>query len=256
MAKQAKTLSEMEITTKQEVAMGREVAAKMISYFKVFDNKQAAAYVRKVGQAAALQSERQDLSYHFEVLDTDAVNAFATPGGFIFVTRGLLENLKTEAELADVLGHEVGHVAGRHIVREIQRGKAIQVGADVAQEFTEGSQFLEDLARQILTRLIDRGLSPKDEHDADRRGVNYAHAAGYRPDGLKSFLETLQEVTARSKPKTSWLSRTHPKLKDRIKRGERQIAKQKLEMDGRPDNFDRYQTTMKEAAGQLEATGQ
>ena len=189
-AKQAKTLSEMEITTEQEVAMGREVAAKMISYFKVFDNKQAAAYVRKVGQAVALQSERLDLSYHFEVLDTDAVNAFATPGGFIFVTRGLLENLKTEAELAGVLGHEVGHVAGRHIVREIQRGKAIQVGADVAQEFTEGSQFLEDLARQILTRLIDRGLSPKDEHDADRRGVNYAHAAGYRPDGLKSFLET------------------------------------------------------------------
>ena len=85
------------------------------------------------------------------MLDTDAVNAFATPGGFIFVTRGLLENLKTEAELAGVLGHEVGHVAGRHIVREIQRGKAIQVGADVAQEFTEGSQFLEDLARQILT---------------------------------------------------------------------------------------------------------
>ena len=67
---------------------------------------------------------------------------------------------------------------------------------------------------------------------------------------------SLQEVTARSKPKTSWLNRTHPKLKDRIKRVERQIAKQKLEMDGRPDNFDRYQTTIKEAAGQLEATGQ
>ena len=253
---QAKTLSEMEITTEQEVAMGREVAAKMIAYFKVFENKKATAYVRKVGQAVALQSERQDVSYHFEVLDTDAVNAFATPGGFIFVTRGLLENLKTEAELAGVLGHEVGHVAGRHIVREIQRGKAIKVGSDVAAEFTEGSQFLEDLAKQILTRLIDRGLSPKDEHDADRRGVNYAYAAGYRPDGLKSFLETLQEVTARSKPKTSWLNRTHPKLKDRIKRVGKQIAKKKLEMDGRPDNFDRYQTTMKEAAGQLEAAGQ
>ena len=255
-AEQAKTLSEMEITTEQEVAMGREVAAKMIAYFKVFENKQAAAYVRKVGQAVALQSERQDVAYHFEILDTDAVNAFATPGGFIFVTRGLLESLKTEAELAGVLGHEVGHVAGKHIVREIQRGKAIKVGSDVAVEFTEGSQFLEDLAKQILTRLIDRGLSPKDEHDADRRGVDYAYAAGYRPDGLESFLETLQEVTARSKPKTSWLNRTHPKLKDRIKRVGKQIAKKKLEMDGRPDNFDRYQTTMKEAAAQLEAAGQ
>ncbi len=244
--KAAKTLSEMEITPEQEVNMGKEVAAKMLGYFGPFENKKAAEYVRKIGQAVALQSERQDVAYHFEVLDSDAINAFATPGGFIFVTRALLENISSEAELAGVLGHEVGHVAGRHVVKEIQRDKALQVGADVAKEFTPGSQFLENLAAQIVTKMIKQGLNPRDENDADQRGLNYAYAAGYRPDGLKTFLERLIKITG--DPKISWLDRTHPPLKERVERVQKLMAERKMTVDDKQDLFDRYQKTMSDAA--------
>ena len=238
------------ISTEQEVAMGREVAAKMVAYFKVFENEKAAAYVRKVGQALAAQSERQDVTCHFELLDTDTVNAFAAPGGYIFVTRGLLETIKTESELAGVLGHEVGHVAGKHIVNQIQTGKMVQSGLKEAGSLTPGSRFLDDLAKDILTRLIDRGLDHKDEYDADQRGINYAYAAGYRPDGLKSFLATLQPIVAQSAANTSWLARTHPPIPERIQRLEQTVAQKKMQTEGRPDNFERYQVTMKAAAQQ------
>ena len=222
----------------------------MIAYFKVCENEKAVSYVRKVGHTVAMQSERQDVAYHFEVLDTDVVNAFAAPGGYIFVTRGLLESVKTEGELAGVLGHEVGHVAGKHIVNQIQTGKMVQTGLKEAGSFTPGSRFLEDLAKDILTRLIDRGLDHKSEYDADERGVGYAYAAGYRPDGLKAFLATLQPIVANSEAKTSWLARTHPPIQDRIQRVEQLMAQKKMEIEGRPDNFERYQVTMKAAAEQ------
>ncbi len=236
------------MTNEQEVAMGREVAAKLIAYFKVFENPKAEAYVRKVGQGVALQSERQDVTYHFDILDTDVVNAFSTPGGFIFVTRGLLENISTEGELAGVLAHEVGHVTGKHVVNAIQRGKALQTGLKEAGNFSPGSRFLEDMAKDILVRLIDRGLDPKDENDADQRGVNYAYAAGYRPDGLKNFLVTLDQLNAQSSEKTSWLARTHPPAGERIQRLDRYVADRKMDVDGRPDLRDRYQVTMSDAA--------
>lgn len=246
--KAAKTLSEMEITADQEVAMGKEVAGKMVAYSGVFENRKAVDYVRKVGEAVAMQSERKDVACHFDILDSDEINAFAAPGGLIFVTRGLLEMVESEAELAGVLGHEVGHVAGRHVVKEIQRGKAMQVGADVAAEFTPGSQFLEEVAKQIVTKLITQGLNPRDENDADQRGVTYAYAAGYRPDGIKTFLEKL--VKLHGDQKTSWLTRTHPPLKERVERVQRLIAERKLQTEGKQELFDRYQTTMAEAAKQ------
>src|SRR5436309_2821131 len=93
------------ISTEQEVAMGKEVASKMISYMGVFDNPMAVDYVRKVGAVVAAQSDRKDVKYYFEILNAGDVNAFSTPGGYIFVTTGLLGKIKNEAELAAVLGH-------------------------------------------------------------------------------------------------------------------------------------------------------
>jgi len=244
--KAAKTLSEMEITADQEVAMGKEVAGKMVAYSGLFENAKALAYVRKVGEAVAIQSERKDVACHFDILDSDEINAFAAPGGLIFVTRGLLEVVESEAELAGVLGHEVGHVAGKHVVKEIQRDKAIKVGTDVAAEFTPGSAFLEEIAKQLAIKLIQQGLNPRDENDADQRGLNYAYAAGYRPDGLKTFLEKLIKISGDKK--TDWLTRTHPPLKERVERVQKLMAERKMTVDDKQELFDRYQKTMSDAA--------
>jgi len=238
----------LEVTTEQEIAMGREVAAKMIAYYGVYENPKLAAYVRKVGEAAAMQADRQDLAYHFEILDVPVVNAFAAPGGFIFITRGLLENISSEAELAGVLAHEVAHVSARHIVKAFQRNKLMAAGLKEAGNFTPGSQYLDNLAKEMLLRLIDRGLEPADENDADEKGVVYAYNAGYRPDGLRSFLELLEKVTAQSAEKTSWLSRTHPKTADRIRRVDQVLAQRKLQSEGRATLAERYQAALKESA--------
>ena len=190
------TADSAQVTTEQEVAIGREVAAKMVAYFKVYENPKLAAYVRGWARRWPMQSERQDLACHFELLDTPVVNAFAAPGGFVFVTRGLIENIATEAELAGVLAHEVGHVAARHVVRALQRGKLIQTGVQEARAYMPGSQYLDGVAGAVLERMIDRGLDPGDEYDADQRGVLYAYNAGYRPDGLGMFLETFEKIRA------------------------------------------------------------
>jgi len=227
------TADSTQITTEQEVAIGREVAAKMVAYFKVYENPKLAAYVRRVGETVAMQSERQDVACHFELLDTPVVNAFAAPGGFVFVTRGLVENIGSEAELAGVLAHEVGHVAARHVVRALQRGKLIQTGVQEARAYMPGSQYLDGVAGAVLERMIDRGLDPGDEYDADQRGVLYAYNAGYRPDGLGMFLETFEKIRAQSEAKASWLSRTHPPAPERIQRMAELIVKRAMDIEGR-----------------------
>lgn len=251
--KTAKDISELEITTEQEVTMGKEVAARMVQYMTVFDNETAAAYVRKVGAAVAAQAERKDLRYNFGILDTDDVNAFATPGGYIFVTRGLLENIKNESELAGVLGHEVGHVAGRHAISQIKTMKGIRIAGDTAKEFSSGSQFLANLTQQFLEQLLDRGLDHKYEYDADQRGMQYAYAAGYRPDGITSFLKILKPMVEQQEDRTAWLSRTHPKTQDRIDRLDKLQTEKSLTVEGRPENFQRYQRTMNAAAAAMNA---
>lgn len=238
------------LTTEQEVAMGKEVAAKMVAYFKPFQNDKALAYVRKVGHVVALQSDRKDVKYRFDLLDTDDVNAFAAPGGYIFLTRGLLENIQSEAQLAAVLAHEIGHVAGKHVVKQLETGQMVQAGLKRAESFTSGSQYLDQVAKEILARLIDRGLDHNSEYDADQRGTTYAYAAGYRPDGMMGFLTTMQSAIQQADSKTAWLARTHPPVQERVQRIQQLISDRRWQVEGRPDNFERYQATMKSAAGQ------
>ena len=251
--KTAKDISELEITTEQEVTIGKEVAARMVHFMTTFDNETAAGYVRKVGAAVAAQAERKDVRYNFGILDTDDVNAFATPGGYIFITRGLLENIHNEAELAGVLGHEVGHVAGRHAINQIKTMKGIRLAGDTAKEFSTGSQFLANLTQQFLEQLLDRGLDHKYEYDADQRGMQYAYNAGYRPDGITSFLKILKPMVEQQEDRTAWLTRTHPKTQDRIERLDKLQTDKNLQAEGRPDNFKRYQSTMKAAAASMNA---
>jgi predicted Zn-dependent protease len=206
-----KALEPMTVEEEQEV--GREVAAKLIAAFHRHPDEALNRYVNMVGKSVATYSERKDIGYHFAVLDSDMINAFSTPGGYIFITRGALELCEDESELAGVLAHEVGHVDAKHVLKIVERDKAMRAGFDESKAHMPGSRYLHNLSKGILVKVIEQGLAPGDEFDADQRAVKYAHAAGYPADGLGRFLAKLDQATEQGGQ--SYWTRTHPPVKER-----------------------------------------
>ncbi len=228
------------MTVEEEKEVGREVAAQMVAYYKLYKNDVLSRYVNLVGATVAAQADRQDIPYHFAVLDSADINAFSAPGGYVFVTRGAVALCEDESELAGVLAHEVGHVAGKHVLHIVERDKALRSGMDEASAHMPGSNYLKNLSKNILKKVIDQGLAPGDEFDADARGVKYAHAAGYPADGLARFLMRLDQAT--NQGANSFWTRTHPSVKDRNERIEKQIATEHWEDTDRPKLADRFAT--------------
>jgi len=226
------------MTVEEEQKVGQEVAAKVIAFYKLYANETLTRYVNLVGETAAAQAERQDIRYHFALLDSDAINAFSAPGGYVFITRGAVALCEDESELAGVLAHEVGHVAGKHVVHIVERDKMLRAGMDEASAYTPGSAYLQKMSKGILKKLIDQGLAPGDEFDADNRGTQYAHAAGYPADGLERFLTKLDQAT--NQGAASFWQRTHPPVSDRNTRLQQLISGQHWEDTDRPKLPDRF----------------
>jgi len=226
------------MTLEEEREVGREVAAKVVAFFHLYKDDALTRYVNLVGATVAAQSERQDVTYHFAVLDSDDINAFSAPAGYIFITRGAVALCEDESELAGVLAHEVGHVAGKHVLKIVERDKALRAGFDEAKAYAPGSAYLHKMSRGVLIKLIDQGLAPADEFDADQRGIKYAHAAGYPADGLARFLTKLDEATQQG-GKSFW-TRTHPPVKDRNARLQQTITAQHWEDADRPKLAGRF----------------
>jgi len=239
--KVAKALQPMTVEEEREV--GREVAAKLVAHFKLYPDEAVKRYVNMVGATVAAQAERQETSYHFAVLDSDSINAFSAPGGYIFITRGAIALCGDEAELAGVLAHEVGHVAGKHVLKIVERDKAMRAGMEEAQAHMPGSAYLHNMSRGILIKLIDQGLAPGDEYDADARGLKYAHGAGYPADGLGRFLTKLDQATEQGGQ--SFWTRTHPPIKERTERLQKAIATEHWEDADRPKLAERFRENTK-----------
>lgn len=202
----------------EEAEIGRESAAVLLGAAPLLNDAKVQAYVNKVGLWVALQSDRPDLQWRFAVLDDTDINAFAAPGGYVFITKGLLARLRNESELAGVLAHEIGHVVATHHLIAIRKearvklaGMAIQVALDKNAEETEKLKALGRGAKLIYSRGLDR----KDEHDADRIGVVLAARAGYDPYGLVTVLQTLERMNPTA-GELGLLLKTHPKPGDRI----------------------------------------
>jgi predicted Zn-dependent protease len=229
------------MTIEQERELGREVAAKMIAAFHVYRNDALTRYVNFVGASVAAKSERQDIQYHFAVLDSDEINAFSAPGGYVFITRATLQLCEDESELSGVLAHEVGHIAGKHVVHMIEHDKKLSAGMNEASAYTPGSSYLQNLTKNILIKIFDQGLAPEDEYDADSRGVRYAHDAGYPADGLTRFLIRLDQATSPGGAQTT-LTHTHPPVKDRNERIQQMISDQQWQDADRPALADRFTT--------------
>jgi predicted Zn-dependent protease len=206
----ARTL--LPISTDKEIEIGRGIAATIAGRYPVSTDTALLRYVNLVGLTVATVDPRGDIAYHFAVLETPDVNAFAAPGGYIFVTRGALGLMQSEAELAGVLAHEVGHVNRKHIINQIRKSDTMREVRDQL-----------DLQGAVLDRVVGTGanalfmgLSRDDELEADSLGIEYASAAGYDPGGLAAFVSRLN-AHAGEGPVADFFA-THPKPDDRVQR--------------------------------------
>lgn len=205
--------SALPIGPEKEREIGFGIAATVAGRYPLAQDRELLRYVNLVGQAVAQQSIRYgEVPFRFGVLDTDDVNAFAAPGGYIFVTRGALALMETEADLAGVLAHEVAHVDQKHVLDEIRRSSVMRSVQDESQ--LDGA-IMNQIA-ELGGSLLFTGLSREDEMEADSIGVLYATATGYQAAGLVRFLERLVEAEGNpSEGMREWLA-THPSTAERL----------------------------------------
>ena len=211
-----KKVAEIKISDSDERKLGEEVSAKLRQDFGVYQDQSVTKYVSLVGDVLAQASSRPQLDWQFIVLDTDGVNAFASPGGIVHITRGLLGLIKNEAELAGVLGHEITHVTAKHTVRAIQKNKVISMTAQEAGGSSGLSQsVLSKLAGAAYKSIVSNAFDRDDEVEADRVGIGLANKAGYAPGALSDVLKRLEERN-KSQDQPNGLFASHPLIKDRL----------------------------------------
>lgn len=206
------------IDEKQEITIGRDVAGTVLGAAPLVDDPALQSYINKVGRWIASQGERPDLPWHFGVVETNGINAFAAPGGYILVTRGLYTALDNESQLAGVLGHEIAHVIKRHHITVMQKQAGTQglVGlgsAAVGSRSAVGNAVNQQLSG-LISDMLTKGLDKEAEYEADHLGVVLAARAGYGPNGL---VEVLRKLQARAgEPSLKLLFTTHPHPRDRL----------------------------------------
>jgi predicted Zn-dependent protease len=205
------------VSESQEIAMGKQSAQEVAQTIGLYDNANAQAYVAEIGKPIAAASERPNLPWEFHVVDDASVNAFALPGGFIYVTRGLMTTVNDEAEFATVIGHEIGHVTNRHSVQMISKSQLAQLGLGI------GSILSSDIAK--YGQLASAGLqvlflkySRDAENQADQAGFRYALTQGYDVREMPKVFQTLDRIsqTGGGGKLPEWLA-THPNPGNRIK---------------------------------------
>ena len=206
-----------DIDEPQEIELGEGVASNLLGAAPLLKKPALQQYVNQVGLWLALQTERPDLPWRFGGLDDNNINAFATPGGNIFITHGLLQRMSSEAELAGVLAHEIAHVLKKHHLEAIKKNARTSLLTDVAVQAADRKGRNPAIAKLAGagTELYARGLDKDDEYEADRMGVVIAARAGYDPFGLPAVLQILQGI----EPGNSDLAlmfKTHPTPSDRL----------------------------------------
>lgn len=205
-----------DIDEPEEIQIGRDMAARLLGAAPLVPDAKLQQYVNKVGFWLATQTERPDLPWHFGVMDAPQLNAFAVPGGTIFVTRGLVARMNSEAELAGVLAHEIAHVLRKHHLKAIQKGAQTALAGEA---LSTAVQNQNSAAREKLisfgAEMYTRGLDKSDELEADRLGVVIAARAGYDAYGLPGVLQTLQAMNAEDSG-LALMFKTHPAPAERL----------------------------------------
>ena len=235
------------ISESDEIAQGKKYHQSIIAQYGVYDNPKLQSYVNKIGQELAAKSHRAHLKYHFTVLDSPDINAFALPGGYVYITRGIMAYLNSEAEIAAVLGHEIGHVTARHSVRQ-QSGQFASNLLNVLVTVATGSESLGQLSNQLSTSLV-RGYGRDHELEADKLGARYLHKVGYNPESMLKVIGVLKDQEIYEKALAKKQNReaniyhgvfsTHPKNDKRLKTVIR-AAKKLSDKTYQDDNAEKY----------------
>jgi len=206
------------IDEEDEIEIGRDAAAVLLGASKPVDDPELQRYVNRIGRWVVSQTDRPHLPWRFAVLESTHVNAFATPGGYIFITYGLLERLNSEAELAAVLAHEAAHVIRKHHINAMSSFSTSGLSGIIKL----ASQTRDARDNQIATELVNqvkdiylRGLDKDDEFEADQIGTIIAARAGYDPYGLMAVLQSLDSIHPQSSS-LALLYKTHPPAADRL----------------------------------------
>ena len=200
-----------------EIQIGKATARGLERRYGLVEEATLNERVGTVGENLVRVSGRAHLPYQFKVLRMKDVNAFAIPGGFVYITEGLMNEIETDSQLAGVLGHEMAHISARHAIRRME----IQIGYSVLAGLLLGEtpQDLQRLAN-ITFHLVSLGYSREDEFEADEWGIKYAYKAGYDPYGLAEVLKILKASYERVPSRIETFFSTHPHVDDRIKRAE------------------------------------
>jgi predicted Zn-dependent protease len=220
------------ISESEEYYVGRAVAARILSTYPLLQDRRLTGYVNLVGQTVALHSDKPQTynGYHFAVLDSTEINAFACPGGTIFITKGMLKEVRNEEELAAVLAHEVAHINDRHGIEAIRKARWTEaltvIGTTAAEQYgSRDLQRLVDLFEgsidDVFRTLVVNGYGQGQELEADRGALTYVTRAGYSPRGLLDFLTRLQAKQRGARGGT--ILSTHPGVERRIEQARRQM---------------------------------
>ncbi|PKN36933.1 MAG: peptidase [Deltaproteobacteria bacterium HGW-Deltaproteobacteria-2] len=210
-----KTFNWKSPTPQEEIRIGREITGNLLGASALVKDAALQKYVNQVGRWVANQSERADLPWHFGVIESEDINAFAAPGGYVIITKGLYRKLENEAQLAGVLSHEIAHVVRSHHLKILQKSQLLDLGAGLL-----GKQIGKD--NQVIQKVIGSGaeicarsLDKSAEFEADRMGVSLTTRAGYEPYGLPEVLQAIGQ-TGKNESSVALLFKTHPHPDDRL----------------------------------------
>jgi predicted Zn-dependent protease len=243
------------ISDQAETDIGKGIAANLLGAATPVKDPALQAYVNEVGRWLSLQTDKPDMPWRFAVLDTDSVNAFAVPGGYVFVTRGLLLLMRDESEFAGVLAHEISHVTERHALKTMRKGELAALGGDAlgAYAASQGAGELDKVIN-VGTEVYARGLDKKDEFAADYYGAVIATRSGYDPYGLLAVLQTLSSINPQDDA-VALMFKTHPDPSERIERLLPALEEQLDKYANQPNNANRFAEIMRSHVERYGQTG-
>lgn len=200
----------------QEIEIGRTVSGRLLGAHNLVDDKELQLYVNKVGRWVAAQSERSELEWQFGVIDADSINAFSAPGGYIFLTKGLYQLLNSEAELAAVLAHEIGHVVQKHQLKILKKSALVHFGRLMVENALDQNTMVVNSLVGYGAEMFSRGLDKQSEFEADKIGVVLTARAGYNAYALPIVLQEIGHAGMNNQSDVRLMFKTHPHPNDRL----------------------------------------
>ncbi|MBU0580820.1 MAG: M48 family metalloprotease, partial [Candidatus Margulisbacteria bacterium] len=229
----------------QEIAMGKDYHPQIVKLYGEYDDKELAAYVDRVGQRVAAVTHRPNLDYTFTVLDSPIVNAFAVPGGYVYVTRGILENMNSEDELAGVLGHELGHINARHSMQQMSQQygmMGVLMGMQIFGKKEDFEKWAPWVSAGAYLSLLNYGRDA--EYQADKLGSEYSVAAGYSPRGNTDVLRMIRNLYDNEPSFVEELMATHPPPAARVDRARNTQKELEAEVGRLAEKEDEYKNQL------------